>query len=202
MKLTVLGATGGTGRILVEQALAAGHTVTALVRDPQKLTLHDQNLRVVTGSATDVAAVSRALEGADALVSTLGGGGPLIEHSTAAIVEAARTVGVKRVVMLSTFAVERDRMDVVTRTVTGLGMGSMIKDKVLGERLLRDSGLDWTIAYASVLTDGPASGSVKVVPDGGRRTLGQRISRADVAAWMLNAAADEQHTRRGVGITG
>lgn len=202
MKLTVLGATGGTGRLVVEQALAAGHSVTALVRDPQKLTVHDANLRVVAGSATDAAAVYRALEGADAMVTTLGGGGSLIADSTAAIVEAAHKAGVKRVVMLSTFAVERDGMDVVTRTITGLGMGSMIKDKVIGERLLRESDLDWTIAYASILTDSAAGGPVKVLPDGSRRRLSQRISRADVATWMLHAAAGDQHARRAVGITG
>ncbi len=202
MKLTVLGATGGTGRLVVEQALAAGHSVTALVRDPQKLTVHDANLRVVAGNATDAAAVYRALEGADAMVTTLGGGGSLIADSTAAIVEAAHKAGVKRVVMLSTFAVERDGMDVVTRTITGLGMGSMIKDKVIGERLLRESDLDWTIAYASILTDSAAGGPVKVLPDGSRRRLSQRISRADVATWMLHAAAGDQHARRAVGITG
>ncbi len=66
MNLVVLGATGRTGRLVVEQALAAGHTVTALVRSPEKLTIRNSSLRVVAGSATDAADVSRALAGADA----------------------------------------------------------------------------------------------------------------------------------------
>ncbi len=78
MNLVVLGATGRTGRLVVEQALAAGHTVTALVRSPQKLTTRNPNLRVVAGEATDAAAVSRALDGADAVISTLGGAGSVI----------------------------------------------------------------------------------------------------------------------------
>jgi uncharacterized protein YbjT (DUF2867 family) len=74
MNLLVLGATGGTGRLVVEQALAAGHTVTALVRSPEKLSTSQPNLHVVTGSATDREYVARAMEGADAVISTLGGG--------------------------------------------------------------------------------------------------------------------------------
>src|SRR5712692_10834663 len=110
MNLAVLGATGRTGRLVVEQALAAGHTVTALVRSPEKLTTGNANLRVVTVQATDTSAVSRALEGADAVISTLGGKGSVIADSTPAIVEAARQMGVSRVVVLSSFAVERDRL--------------------------------------------------------------------------------------------
>src|SRR5260370_11711527 len=82
MNLVVLGATGRTGRLVVEQALAAGHTVTALVRSPEKLPTGSPNLRVVTGHATDPAAVSRALEGADAVISTLGGKASVLPHST------------------------------------------------------------------------------------------------------------------------
>ena len=72
MNLVVLGATGGTGRLVVEQALAAGHTVTALVRSPEKLTLSNPSLRVIAGQATDPSAVSRAFDGADAVISVAG----------------------------------------------------------------------------------------------------------------------------------
>ena len=202
MNLVVLGATGRTGRLVVEQALAAGHTVTALVRSPEKLTTGESNLRVVTGQATDTSTLSNAMEGANAVISTLGGKGSVIEDSTAAIVAAARTTGVSRVIVLSTFAAERDRLGAGTRLLTGIGMGAMLKDKRAGEDLLRRSDLEWTIAYASVLSDGPASGSVVVLPEGARRRLSERISRADVAAWMVQAATDIQHSRRGVGITG
>src|SRR5260370_6526004 len=110
MNLVVLGATGRTGRLVVEQALAAGHTVTALVRSPQKLTVANPNLRVVAGEATDRSALARALEGADAVISALGGGGSVIADSTAAIVAARRPTGASRVVVLSSWVVERDRM--------------------------------------------------------------------------------------------
>jgi uncharacterized protein YbjT (DUF2867 family) len=202
MNLAVLGATGRTGRLVVEQALASGHTVTALVRSPEKLTTGNPNLRVVSGKATDTSAVSRALEGTDAVISTLGGNGSVIADSTAAIVAAAHQTGVSRVVVLSSFFVERDRLDAVTRLLTGIAMRALINDKSAGEQALRRSDLEWTIVYASLLTDGPARGSVAVLPASAKRHMTQKVSRADVATWMLQAATGVQHNRRSVGITG
>src|SRR5712692_10018016 len=201
MNLVVLGATGGTGRLVVERALAAGHTVTALVRSPEKLTLRNPNFRVIVGQATDSSVLSRAFDGADAVISALGGNGSVISESTRAIVEAAPKAGVRRIVVLSSFLVERDRFDPVTRLLTGLAMGSMIKDKSAGEKALRESDLDWTIVYASGLTDGPPSGSVVVLTEGSKWSLSQRIARADVAAWLVQAATSPQTSRRSVSIT-
>jgi len=202
MNLLVLGATGGTGRLVVEQALAAGHTVTALVRSPEKLTLSNPNFRVIAGQATDPSAVSGALDGADAVISALGGNGSVISESTQAIVEAAHKAGVSRIVVLSSFLVERDRFDPVTRFLTGLAMGSMIKDKSAGEKALRDSDLDWTIVYASGLTDGPGGGSVVELAEGTRWNLSNRIARADVAARLVQAATSPRPSRRTISITG
>jgi len=156
---------------------------------------------VIAGQATDPSAVSGALEGADAVISGLGGNGSVISESTQAIVEAAHKAGVSRVVILSSFLVERDRFDPVTRLLTGLAMGSMIKDKSAGEKALRDSDLDWTIVYASGLTDGPGGGSVVVLTKGSRWSLSHRIARADVAAWLVQAATSPQTSRRSVSIT-
>jgi len=202
MNLVILGATGGTGRLVVEQALAAGHTVTALVRSPEKLTSSNSRLRVITGLATDAQDVARALAGADALISTLGGSGSVIADSTQAIVDAARQTGLKRVVVLSSFLVERQRLNVPMRLATGLVMGAMVKDKTLGEEMLRSSGLDWTIIYASPLTDGPATGSVSVLAADAKWGMSHRISRADVATWLVQTVTGAQYSRRSVAITG
>jgi len=202
MNIVVLGATGRTGRLVVQQALAAGHTVTALVRSPEKLTVSNPNLHVVVGHATDPSTVARVLDRADALISTLGGGGSVISDSTRAIVEAADKAGVSRVVLLSSFMVERDRFNPVTRFLTGVAIGSMIKDKSAAEKALRASNLDWTIVYASFLTDRPGGGHVEVLTERGRWTLSHRIARADVAAWLLRAATSPETSRRSVSITG
>jgi uncharacterized protein YbjT (DUF2867 family) len=201
MNLVVLGATGGTGRLVVEQALAAGHTVTALVRSPEKLGTSQPNLRVISGSAIDPESVARALESADAVISTLGGGGSVIADSTAAIVAAARQTGVRRVVVLSSWLVERDRMSPLLRLATGIAMKGLIMDKSAGEQLLRQSALDWTIVYASMLGNGPATGSI-VLPERVNWSMSQKISRADVATRLVQAATDGQPGGRSVRITG
>jgi uncharacterized protein YbjT (DUF2867 family) len=202
MNLVVLGATGRTGRLVVDQALAGGHTVTALVRSPEKLAIRNSNLRVVVGKATDAGDVARAMVGADAVISTLGGSGSVMADSTRAIVEAAHKTGVKRVVILSSFLVERDRMGALSRLITGVASGSVIKDKTAGEQLLRQSDLDWTVSYPGRLTDAPATGFVEVLPEGTKRRISERISRADVAAWLVEAATSHQTSRRGIDITG
>jgi uncharacterized protein YbjT (DUF2867 family) len=201
MNLTVLGAAGATGVQLVEQALAAGHQVTALARSAENLTLTNPNLHVVQGDATDRAVVSQAMKGADAVISVLGARGPVIAEATRAVVAAAEQAGPDRIVMLSSFAVARDRLKPVSKLVTRMAMGSQIKDKTAGEEVLRASGLDWTIVYATLLTNGPKT-EPRVVPETEKVGMSQRISRADVASFLLQAATDGLYSRRDVIITG
>ena len=201
MNLTLLGAAGATGVPLVEQALAADHHVTALVRSRQKLSITNPNLDVVEGDATDRAAVSQAMKGADAVISVLGARGPVIAEATRAIVAVAKQEGPERIVMLSSFAVARDRLTPVSKLVTRMAMGSQIKDKAAGEDALRSSGLDWTIVYATKLTNGPAA-EARVVPETRKVGMSQKISRADVASFLLQAATDDLYSRRSVVITG
>jgi uncharacterized protein YbjT (DUF2867 family) len=201
MNLTVLGAAGATGVPLVEQALAAGHQVTALARSAENLTLTNPNLHVVQGDATDRAVVSQAMKGADAVISVLGARGPVLAEATRAVVAAAEQAGPDRIVMLSSFAVARDRLTPVSKLVTRMAMGSQIKDKAAGEEVLRASGLDWTIVYATKLTNGPRT-EPKVVPETEKVGMSQRISRADVASFLLQAATDGLSSRRDVIITG
>jgi uncharacterized protein YbjT (DUF2867 family) len=201
MNLTVLGAAGAIGVQLVEQAIAAGHQVTALARSAENLTLTNPNLHVVQGDATDRAVVSQAMKGADAVISVLGARGPVIAEATRAVVAAAEQAGPDRVVMLSSFAVARDRLKPVSKLVTRMAMGSQIKDKTAGEEVLRASGLDWTIVYATLLTNGPKT-EPRVVPETEKVGMSQRISRADVASFLLQAATDGLYSRRDVIITG
>jgi uncharacterized protein YbjT (DUF2867 family) len=201
MNLTVLGAAGATGVPLVEQAIAAGHQVTALARSAENLTLTNPNLHIVEGDASDRAVVSQAMKGADAVISVLGARGPVIAEATRAVVAAAEQAGPDRIVMLSSFAVARDRLKPVSKLVTRMAMGSQIKDKAAGEEVLRASGLDWTIVYATVLTNGPKT-EPRVVPETEKVGASQRISRADVASFLLQAASDGLYSRRDVIITG
>jgi uncharacterized protein YbjT (DUF2867 family) len=201
MNLTVLGAAGATGTQLVEQALTAGHHVTALVRSPEKLTITNPNLHVVQGDATDRAAVSHAMKGADAVISTLGAIGPVIAEATRAIVAVAKQEGPQRIVMMSSFAVARDRLTPANNLLTRIAMGRQIKDKTTGEEALRGSGLDWTIVYATKLTNGPKTES-KVIPETTKVGISHKISRAAAASFLLQAATDGLYNRRAVIITG
>lgn len=201
MNLTVLGAAGATGTPLVEQALAAGHRVTALARSPDKLAITSPSLLVVQGDATDRAALSQAMKGAGAVISVLGARAPVIAEAARAVVAVATQDGPQRIVMLSSFAVARDRLTPVSKLVTRLAMGAQIKDKAAGEEALRASGLDWTIVYPTKLTNGPQT-EPKVVPETRKVGLSQQISRADVAAFLLHTATDGLYSRRGVIITG
>ena len=201
MNLTVLGAAGATGVPLVEQAIAAGHQVTALARSAENLTLTNPNLHVVQGDATDRAVVSHAMKGADAVISVVGARGPVIAEVTRAVVAAAEQAGPDRIVMLSSFAVARDRLTPVSKLVTRMAMSSQIKDKAAGEEVLRATVLDWTIVYATVLTNGPKT-EPRVVPETEKVGVSQRISRADVASFLLQAATDGLYSRRDVIVTG
>jgi uncharacterized protein YbjT (DUF2867 family) len=206
MNLTILGAAGATGTQLVEQALIAGHHVTALVRSPEKLTITNPNLHVVQGDATDRAAVSRAMKGADAVISTLGAIGPVIAEATRAIVAVAKQEGPQRTVMMSSFAmssfaVAHDRLTPANKLLTRMAMGRQIKDKTIGEEALRGSGLDWTIAYATKLTNGPKT-EAKVIPKTTKAGISHKVSRAAAASFLLQAATDGLYNRRAVIITG
>lgn len=201
MNLSVLGATGATGTQLVEQALTAGHHVTALARSPEKLTITNPSLHVVQGDATDRAAVSRAMKGADAVISALGATGPVIAEATRAIVAVAKQEGPQRIVIMSSFAVARDRLTPASKLLTRMAMGSQIKDKTTGEEALRASGLDWTIVYATKLTNGPKT-EPTVVPVTTKVGMSQKISRATAASFLLQAATDGLYSRRTVIITG
>lgn len=204
MKVVVIGANGRTGTEVVRQGLAAGHEVTAFVRDPAKLTVSDAHLTVKTGDARNKADLRPALEGRDAVISTLGGKpkDAVIERSAAALVEAATETGVRRVVMLSSFLLASNLKLTRFQKLFGRFVKGMVADKRTGEDQLMHSKLDWTIIYAATLTDGPRSGAVRTVTPSERVTPADRISRADVAGFLLEQAATEATIGQSLVITG
>jgi putative NADH-flavin reductase len=186
MNILVLGAAGKTGREVVAQALATGNQVTAFVRDPQKLGRDD--VAVAVGDARNVDDLRNALRGQDAVISTLGSGintrEKLIESSTDALLEAMRSAGVKRLVMLSSFAASPTYRATGIMKVASVAMKGMVADKTAGEKLVKSSDLDWTIVYATRLTDKPRNGGFHTVA-GTLKEVGT-ISRADLADALLS----------------
>lgn len=206
MKLVVLGATGRTGQEVVTQALAAGHQVTAVVRDPHKLPVTHDHLQVVAGDATNLNVLKNACKGHDAIIMTIGPAAKkpdytLMQTAIAAIIAAAKATGVRKVVVMSSFIVRRKQLHVVVQRFTGLFMKKLIRDRQLGEQILMDSDLDWTIVHATRLVDKPHAAAWRVVPGGEVLSIGSHIARADAADFLLRVAESDKYRQKMVTIT-
>ncbi|ADH62699.1 NmrA family protein [Allomeiothermus silvanus DSM 9946] len=199
MKVVVFGASGRTGKLLVEQALAAGHEVTAFVRDPSKLGIRHERLRVVQGKLEETEKVEQAIAGQDVVFSAVG---PvrgerkdIMELAAKQILSAMKKHGLRRLVTLTGAGVPQPGdqpkiFDRLMRFLLGVLAKDVLQDSIRHAELVRDSGLDWTIVRVPVLTDGPARGNYRIGMVG--VNSGARISRADVAAFMLKAATDKE----------
>jgi putative NADH-flavin reductase len=208
MRLSVLGPTGGTGKQLVRQALAAGHEVAAVARRPEAMRLAPQ-LRVVAGDALHPASLRQAIAGADAVLSALGsraGNRPTTVYSagTAAALTAMRETGVRRFVGISAAPVAPDEQkNLLERRVVHPLLhrffGGGYDDMRRMEELLAASDRDWTVFRPPRLTDKPATGSYRTAVDR-RLPRAWTVPRADLAAAMLAAVHDGALVRHAVAI--
>ncbi len=219
MKLTVFAATGGIGRQVLEQAIAAGHEVTAVVRNPEKL---PPGVRAVAAdlAAPDPAALESAVKGADAVISGLGprsaSEAGVAWQGTRAIVQAMKTAGVRRIVVVSAAPIgtvpspgrpnppKRDPGDgFFMRTLFSPLIRAVLRkhyaDLARMEDVLRESGLDWTVVRPPRLTDKSATGTYRVAY-GQNLRRGFFISRADVAHFMLRVLGQPETLQRTIGI--
>jgi putative NADH-flavin reductase len=209
MKLTILGATGATGTCLTGQALAAGHEVTAIVRDPARLTVPaDRRLRTLTADVMDPAAITPAIAGADAVISAVGphGTGPttVIQDSVRSIIQAMQKTGTRRFLEVSGSVVADEGESPYLRyllkpVARRTFLRHVCADMRHGEDEIRDSNLDWTIFRPPSLTGKPAKGTYRTAID---RNVphGFTISRADLAACMLTLLNDPATVHRHVSI--
>jgi putative NADH-flavin reductase len=210
MRLTIFGATGGTGTELVRQALEEGHDVTAVVRDPARLDVPaHERLRVVTADVRDPVAIEPVIEGADAVLSALGprGRGPttICSDGARAIVEAMNKAGVRRLVVVSAAGPFTDAGDgpVVRYVVKPVILESLMKDAFNDmrrcEEEVRGAALDWTIVRPPQLVDKAATGRYRTATDINLRG-GRKIARADLAACMLGLVADDASVHHHVSV--
>lgn len=203
MRIVILGAAGKTGTHLVNQAVGAGHAVTAFVRSTDELSAPASSLRIETGDARSTKDLTTALTGQDAVISSLGSNKPgddLIVISTKALIDAMKTTGVKRVIMMSSFLASPNfKPTGIARVISWL-MRPFIKDKTSGEDLLKQSGLDWTIVYATRL-DGVKPGAYRVLEPNETVSVQDSIARANVAEFMLNQLESKSTIQKSVVIT-
>ncbi|HZX69208.1 MAG TPA: SDR family oxidoreductase [Rhodanobacter sp.] len=198
MKVLVLGATGGTGRLIVHDALEKGHSVVALVRS--KASAPDlPGADIIEGDARDEGALMRALDGCDAVVSSLGTGlSPfnevsLLTEATHALIPAMSRRGVRRLVCISALGVGDSRGHggfVFDRIFMPLLLRHAYKDKGRQEDAIRASALDWVIVRPAMLTNDPARGSLRAVADLAS-VHGGKIARTDVARFVVEQLATD-----------
>ncbi|CAO3423818.1 NAD(P)-dependent oxidoreductase [Azospirillum endophyticum] len=207
-RILVLGATGGTGRLIVGQALTRGYDVTALVRSPEKAQGLD-GATLVVGDARDETALRRALEGRDAVVSALGTPvSPvrevtLLSSATRALVDAMKAERVTRLVAITGIGAGDSAGHgglLFDRVIFPLLLRKVYADKNRQEAIVRDSGLDWVLVRPTVLNDKPGRGAIRALTDlSGFH--GGTIARADVAKFVLDQLRDGTWTHRSPLIT-
>lgn len=202
MRVIVFGPSGGTGRHLVGQALAAGHQVTAFTRNSTPMPPLP-GLTQVVGQTGDAEAVERAVAGHEAVLCALGGR-PWRRRArvcSVAVRNIARSMAkhrVRRIVAVSTFGAGDSRPQVgwlARGLLFGLVLRSEVADKEAMERELSATDLDWTVVRVGLLTDGPARGTWRAADDGTIRGM-RKIARADVAAFMLGQLRADTWVRR------
>ena len=209
MRLTVFGATGGTGIQIVRQALAAGDHVTAVVRDPGALPLRHDALAIRSADVTDADALLPVLTGAQAVVSALGArgnaGAGIVSAATRAIIAAAQATGVRRFVAVSATPVGpvpagegRLNQAVVLPLVSRI-FRPQYADLAVMEDLIRASSLDWTVVRPPRLLNRPLTGTCRRVI-GGNVPNSRSISRADLAHAVLVMLDDPATVRQPVGV--
>ncbi len=194
-KLAVFGATGGTGKEIVSQALAAGYEVTVLVRDSSRLSVKHDKLYLVIGDVLNPEKVEETLAGSDAVCCSLGhtANNPdnVVSEGTRNIVECMQKQDIQRLVVVSALGVgdSQDQVSLTFKMMMKTVLRKAYEDKERQEQIVRESGLDWVIVRPGGLTNGPATGDYQYGLD--PSIGGGQVSRADVAAFVLQQLTDD-----------
>ncbi|MGH2924055.1 MAG: NAD(P)-dependent oxidoreductase [Solirubrobacterales bacterium] len=198
MVLTVFGATGPSGRLIVERALEQEHSVRAFARNPARLDLEHPRLEVAAGVVLDQDAVDAAIGGSKAVISCLGirrgSSKTIVTDGTRRILAGMQTHDVRRFIGLSAYGAGETRNGSPYSRLTWLLLRPNLEDKERYEDLVRATDLDWTLVRPARLTDGPETGRYRAGTDL-RMKLTSKISRADLAAFIVDQLRDPTWVR-------
>ncbi|MBN2045364.1 MAG: SDR family oxidoreductase [Anaerolineales bacterium] len=206
MKLAIFGVTGKTGLEITKQALEQGHQITAFVRDPSRLGVQDEQIKVVVGDVYDQASVALAVGGQDAVICVLGAGRELKKTTlrstgTQHIISGMKAHGVKRLIVVTAMGVGEswDTLSPMNKLFFATVLKSARDDHENQETAVKQSGLDWTIIRPSGLTDMPRTGVYQVGEK--IRAGSSQIARADVADLILKELVGNALIGKAVTIT-
>ncbi len=212
MRVSIFGASGSTGTLLTERCLAAGYEVTALLRSPDQFPLHDR-VQVIRGSVFDVDVVRRTVEGADVVLSALGARSlkkeDILERGIPLIVAAMKEKGVRRIIVLGSAGALADSLDkqpawrrwFVQRIVYNTVLKWAVASQISQWKTLSASGLDFTMVMPPMLMNTRGRGLAQLRVDGeALPPNGSRISREDVADFMMQQIGNPRWVGKGVYI--
>jgi uncharacterized protein YbjT (DUF2867 family) len=205
VKVLVIGAAGKSGRTVVEQALAAGHDVTAFVHKAEGYS-PASNVRLIEGDARDRSAMDSAMVGQGAVIDTLGGKlsfkATTLEASAAAtIIASMQSSGVRCLVVISVIGEGESVANTnwYERLSLSTFLRSEMKDKEAMEAIVDASGLDWTIVRAPFLSDDSATGNIHILSaEAGE--IAHKLTRADLAAFMVAQVSSDEYLQKAVAI--
>ncbi len=207
MKLIVFGATGSVGVLIVKQALQQGHEVSAFARNPGKLqALSNKNLKLIKGDVLNRADVESAIANHDAVLCTIGDGkiGKVRAAGTRNIISAMNGSKANRLICLTTLGAgdSYGNLNFIWKYVMfGFVLKKAFRDHQEQECSLVNSHVDYTIVRPGALHDGTLTNKFKIGFDGKFRDLSLKISRANVADFMLSQVLDTRYCRKAVSIS-
>jgi len=205
MRIAIFGATGRTGRFVVEHALGHGHDVRA-VQHVRPIELTHPRLEVVKGDVRAFDDVLAAVQGCDAVIMAVGSGsGHLYEQAAAALVHAMAIAEVPRLAAMSaagTFARADRGLSLGFRALIATSLKATYSDLEAMEQRIMASGLEWTIVRPAGLSDAPPTGDYRVSRDGRIPPKIERITRSDVAAILLKSVETDSFVKRALVVSG
>ena len=210
MKLALFGATGSTGLHIIEEALKQGYVLSVYTRDAKKLAALAGKVEVVVGDLQDRDAIAKCIQGADAVISALGpnsfkvqGDRPVM-HGLSNIMTAMRQLGVRRLLQVSTASYRDSQDGFALSSLAGVLFFKVMVRKAYDDiratgELIANSDLDWTLVRIPFLKDGPANGKIDVGWYG-RTKLGSKLSRGNLAQFLVQQITDKKFVRAAPGI--
>ena len=205
MDIAVFGATGGTGQEVVRQALAQGHNVTAFVRDPARMPIINDRLRLVVGDVLDPTRVNEAVAGQNAVVVSLGSqersNRTLRSEGTANVIRSMEAHGVPRLVVVSAGGTgdSYEELPLAFKALVRTVLRNAYIDHEKQEEHVRASKLDWVIVRPAGLTNDPSTGRYHSGPPQSAER-GAQVSRADLADLVVQQLTDDRYLRKALSI--